>query len=86
MKRRIPSVVFEVRLDGKPNLIATIVADGNRVQESTRGESLRLDRGEHQFSFEMAEHQPIMQNLLLAEGMRYRIRFETSPPRIRGTY
>lgn len=73
MEQRIPSVVFEVRLDGKPNLTATIVADGNRVQEWTRGESLRLDPGEHQFRFEMAEHQPIIQNLLLAEGMRYRI-------------
>jgi len=73
MEQRIPSVVFEVRLDGKPNLTATIVADGELVQEWTRGESLRLDPGEHQFRFEMAEHQPIIQNLLLAEGMRYRI-------------
>ena len=73
MEQRIPSVVFEVRLDGKPNLTATVVADGERVQEWTRGESLRLDPGEHQFRFEMAEHQPIIQNLLLAEGMRYRI-------------
>jgi hypothetical protein len=73
MEQRIPSVVFEVRLDGKPNLTATIVADGERVEEWTRGESLRLDPGEHQFRFEMAEHQPIIQNLLLAEGMRYRI-------------
>jgi hypothetical protein len=73
MEQRIPSVVFEVRLDGNPNLTATVIADGNRVREWTRGESLRLDPGEHQFRFELADHQPIIQNVMLAEGMRYRI-------------
>jgi hypothetical protein len=50
-----------------------IIADGRRVQEWTRGESLRLDPGDHQFRFELGQHQPIIQNLMLAEGMRYRI-------------
>jgi hypothetical protein len=73
LDQRIPSVVFEVRVDGQPNLTAVIMADGNRVGEWTRGESLRLDPGEHQFRFELAPFQPIIQNILLAEGMRYRI-------------
>lgn len=73
LDQRIPSVVFEVRVDGQPNLTAIVVADGKRVEEWTRGESLRLDPGEHQFRFELAPHQPIIQNILLAEGMRYRI-------------
>lgn len=85
LDQRIPSVVFEVRVDGEPNLSAMILADGRRVQEWTRGESLRLDPGEHQFRFELGQHQPIIQNLLLAEGMRFRIvsaEFKTSnqPP------
>jgi hypothetical protein len=73
LDQRIPSVVFEVRVDGQTNLTAMIIANGNRVQEWTRGESLRLDPGEHQFRFELAPHQPIIQNILLSEGMRYRI-------------
>ncbi len=73
LDQRIPSVVFEVRVDGEPNLTALVIADGKRVEDWTRGESLRLDPGEHQFRFELAEHPPIIQNLLLAEGMRYRI-------------
>ena len=73
IEQRIPSVVFEVRLDGKPNLSATVTADGKRVEEWTRGESLRVDPGEHQFRFELGDLPPVVQNLLLAEGMRYRI-------------
>ncbi|MGC4067689.1 MAG: hypothetical protein QM784_24175 [Polyangiaceae bacterium] len=48
-------------------------ADGKLVQEWTRGESFRLDPGEHQFRFELPNHEPIVQNVMLAEGMRYRI-------------
>lgn len=73
LDQRIPSVVFEVRVDGQPNLSAMIIADGKRVQEWTRGEALRLDPGEHQFRFELAPYQPVIQKFLLAEGMRYRI-------------
>jgi hypothetical protein len=73
IEQRIPSVVFEVRLDGKPNLSAVVTADGKRVEEWTRGESLRVDPGEHQFRFELGDLPPVVQNLLLAEGMRYRI-------------
>jgi hypothetical protein len=73
LEQRIPSVVFEVRLDGQPNLMATIDADGNKVTEWTRGESLRLDPGEHQFRFGLPPFQPIVQSVFLAEGMRYRV-------------
>jgi hypothetical protein len=73
LDQRIPSVVFEVRLDGNPNRESTVLADGKVVEEWTRGESFRLDPGEHQFRFELPNHEPIVQNLMLAEGMRYRI-------------
>ena len=73
IEQRVPSVVFEVRLDGKPNLSANVMADGKRVEDWTRGESLRLDPGEHQFRFELSALPPIVETLLLAEGMRYRI-------------
>ena len=73
LDQRIPSVVFEVRVDGQPNLEAAVTADEKPVTEWTRGESLRLDPGEHQFRFELKGYDPIVQNLLLAEGMRFRV-------------
>ena len=73
LDQRIPSVVFEVRLDGLPNRAAQVIADGNPVTEWTRGEAFRVDPGEHQFTFNLPNHDPIVQNLLLAEGMRYRV-------------
>jgi hypothetical protein len=72
LDQRIPSVVFEVRVDGEPNLTATVLADGARVNEWTRGEAFRVDPGEHQFRFELGDFAPITQKVLLAEGMRYR--------------
>jgi hypothetical protein len=73
LDQRIPSAVFEVRVDGQPNRDAQVFADGKLITEWTRGEAIRLDPGEHQFRFELANHEPITQNLLLAEGMRYRV-------------
>ena len=73
LDQRIPSVVLEVRLDAQPNLTATILADGKPVTEWTRGESLRLDPGEHRFQFELPPYKPISQIVLLSEGMRYRV-------------
>lgn len=73
LDQRIPSAVIEVRVDGQPNREAQVFADGKPITEWTRGEAIRLDPGEHQFRFELAGHEPITQNLLLAEGMRYRV-------------
>ena len=72
-ERRIPSVVFVVRLDGETNLSASVMADGKPVAEWTHGEALRLDPGEHEFRFELPPNEPIVQTVLLAEGMRYRV-------------
>jgi len=72
LEQRIPSVVFEVRVNGEPNLTATVLADGTRVNEWTRGEAFRMDPGEHEFRFELGDFAPITQKVLLAEGMRYR--------------
>lgn len=73
LDQRIPSVVFEVHLNGSPNRAAKITVDGSTIVEWTRGEAHRMDPGEHQFKFELTGHEPIEQTLLLAEGMRYRI-------------
>lgn len=73
LDQRIPSVVFEVRVNGEPNLTANVLADGVRVAEWTRGEAFRVDPGEHEFRFELGDFAPITQKVLLAEGMRYRV-------------
>ena len=72
-ERRIPSVVFEVHLDGETDLSAKILADGAPVADWTHGEALRLDPGEHEFRFELPPHEPIVQTILVTEGMRYRV-------------
>lgn len=73
LDQRIPSVVFEVRVNGEPNLTASVLADGVPVAEWTRGEAFRVDPGEHEFRFELGEFAPVIQKVLLAEGMRYRV-------------
>jgi len=73
LDQRLPSVVFEVRVDGEPDLTATVTSDGKSVDEWTRGESLRLDPGEHEFHFELGKYPPITRKVLLAEGMRFRV-------------
>jgi hypothetical protein len=73
LDQRIPSVVFEVRVDGEPNGEALVFADDKPVGEWTNGESLRLDPGKHQFRFEIPNHEPVTQNLFLGEGMRFRV-------------
>ena len=73
LDQRLPSVVFEVRVDGEPDTTATVTTDGKRVEEWTRGEALRLDPGEHQFRVELGDYQPIVRKVLLSEGMRFRV-------------
>ena len=73
LDQRIPSVVFEVRVDGEPDTTVRVTADGKPVDEWTRGQAMRLDPGEHEFRFELGPYPPVVRKLLLAEGMRYRV-------------
>ncbi|MFZ5894894.1 MAG: hypothetical protein ACOY0T_27785 [Myxococcota bacterium] len=83
LDQRMPSVVFEVRVNGQVNSEVLVFADGTRVQDWTKGESLRLDPGEHEFRFEHPPFEPILRNVLLGEGVRYRVvtaEFGTAAP------
>lgn len=73
LDQRMPSVVFDVRVDGEANASATVLVDGNPVSDWSRGESLRLDPGEHEVRFELKPYQPIAQHIIVAEGMRFRV-------------
>jgi hypothetical protein len=80
LDERIPSVVFEVRLDGRTVFDATIYADDDLVADWTRGEALQLDPGRHTFRVILPKHGEKTQTLLLAEGMRFLVvsaNFET---------
>lgn len=83
LDERVPSVTFEVLLDGRHDARATVVVDGEVVREWTQGEALRLNPGEHVFRFELPPLAPIGQTLVLTEGMRFRVvsaEFKTPPP------
>lgn len=73
LDRRIPSVVFEVNLNGVLNKTATIDVDGQPVGEWTHGEALQLNPGAHRIKVELDSHPPVIQEVLLAEGMRFRL-------------
>jgi hypothetical protein len=83
LEQRIPSVVFEVRLNGKRNRSATVYADGKRVDDWDRGEAFRMDPGDHEFRFELENQEPITDSVMLAEGIRFRVvsaEFTTATP------
>jgi hypothetical protein len=73
LDQRIPSVVFDIRAQGRPSSEAEVYADDKRVENWTRGEALRLDPGEHRFRFTLAPFAPSSQTVVLGEGMRYRV-------------
>lgn len=73
LDQKLPSVVFQVRLDGKPALNAQIYADDKLVEGWTQGEALRVDPGRHTFRIVLPKHRESKQALLLSEGMRFRV-------------
>ena len=73
LDQKIPSMVFEVRVDGQANSTAKVEVDGNPVGDWARGEALKLDPGEHEVRFSLDSYAPIIQSVLLGEGMRFRL-------------
>jgi hypothetical protein len=73
LNQRIPSVVFEVRLDGQPEPSAKIEIDGAPLEKWARDEAVRLNPGRHTFRIVLEPHPPVVQTMLLGEGMQYRM-------------
>jgi hypothetical protein len=73
LEQRIPSVVFQVRADGHPNVNARVFVDEKPVEDWTRGQALHLNPGQHTFRFELPPRPSVTERLVLAEGMRFRI-------------
>ena len=72
LDQRIPSVVFQLRADGHPSVNARVFADEQPV-DWTHGKALRLNPGQHAFRFELPPYAPVTEQLVLAEGTRFRI-------------
>ncbi|HTV24610.1 MAG TPA: hypothetical protein VMG12_38225 [Polyangiaceae bacterium] len=73
LEPRIPSLVFEVRLNGELNTSAKIQVDGQPVSEWTSGQALPVNPGAHQIMFTLDAHPPVVHRVLLADGMKYRL-------------
>lgn len=73
LDERTPSIIFEARVDGELTTSVQIDVDGAPVEEWTRGEALRLDLGKHQVRFALPPYPPVVQTVLLGEGMRFRL-------------
>jgi hypothetical protein len=73
LDQKIPSMVFEVRVDRQANSTAKVEVDGNPVWDWARGEALKLDPGEHVVRFLLDSHAPIIKSVSLVEGMRLRL-------------
>jgi hypothetical protein len=83
LEQRIPSVVFEVRADGRPNVSAHVFVDDRPIDDWTSGRALRLDPGQHTFRFELAGRPSVTETVVVAEGMRFRVvsaEFAAPPP------
>ncbi|MFZ5894899.1 MAG: hypothetical protein ACOY0T_27810 [Myxococcota bacterium] len=73
LEQRIPSIVFDVRVDGVVDNSATIEVDGQLVKEWSRGQALPLNPGEHEVKISHVAHPSVVQKVLLADGMRFRL-------------
>lgn len=71
LEQTTPSMVFEVRLDGKEALDATVLVDGQPVTE--RSHALKVNPGRHAVRVELPGFEPRDQDVVLPEGQRMRL-------------
>jgi hypothetical protein len=78
----IPSVVFDVTLDGAGAPAARVIVDGVSFDAWADGGALELDPGKHSVRFELAPFPPKEDVFVLSEGMKFRAiaaEFRSSP-------
>jgi hypothetical protein len=78
----IPSVVFDVTLDGAAAQAARVIVDGASVDAWADGGALELDPGKHTVRFELPPFPPKEDVFVLSEGMKFRAiaaEFRTPP-------
>jgi hypothetical protein len=77
----MPSLAFEIVLDGK-DIADAKITEGNRVvTESISGVAYEMDPGVHKFKAEIPAHDPIETTVVVREGEKNRvIRSDFTPP------
>jgi len=66
-----PSMIFEIRLDGKEAFDAKLLVDGNPVTD--RAHALKVNPGRHTVRVELSSFEPREQDVVLPEGQRMRL-------------
>jgi hypothetical protein len=85
LERAMPSIAFEIVLDGK-DIAEAKITEGDRVlTENIGGTSYEMDPGVHKFKAEIAGHDPIETAVVVREGEKNRvIRIDFTPPPVFG--
>jgi len=81
LEQRTPSMVLEVRLDGKETDDVKVFVDQKPIAD--RSHAIKVNPGRHLVRAEVPRLEPYEQNVLLPEGQRMRlisIDFKTPPP------
>jgi len=76
-----PSMIFEIRLDGKEAFDAKLSVDGKPIVD--RAHALKVNPGRHTVRVELSGFEPREQDLVLPEGQRMRlisVEFATKAP------
>lgn len=80
LEQLTPSMVFEIRVDGKEALDAAVFVDGQPVAD--RAHALKVNPGRHSVRVEVPSFEPREQDVVLPEGQRLRlISVEFTSPR-----
>jgi hypothetical protein len=71
LEQTTPSMVFEIRLDGKEALDAKVFVDGQAVAD--RSHAVKVNPGRHAVRVELPAFEPRDQDVVLPEGQRMRL-------------
>ena len=71
LEQTTPSMVFEIRVDGKEAFDAKLLVDGQLVTHRTH--ALKVNPGRHSVRVELPPFEPQEQDLVLSEGQRMRL-------------
>lgn len=80
LEQTTPSMVFELRLDGKEAFDAKLFVDGKPITD--RAHAVKVNPGRHTVRVELPPFEPREQDVVLPEGQRMRlisVEFETKP-------
>ena len=72
VEHEIPTVVFEVKVDGEDRTDVKVELDGKLIQETQDGKAVQVNPGSHLFRFSVAPFDPIDKRVIVSEGDKLR--------------